>query len=80
MGFIWIGATPRWHIIMIRMRFSTTENEMENNLLYCIAEFGKDIAVVETGYPWTLQWFDNENNLVGLENQLLPGYAATPTG
>jgi arabinogalactan endo-1,4-beta-galactosidase len=55
-------------------------SDLRNNLLYCVAEFGKDIAVIETSYPWMLQWFDNENNIVGLTNQLLQGYEATPNG
>jgi arabinogalactan endo-1,4-beta-galactosidase len=68
---IGVSYYPWWH---------GTLSDLRNNLLYCIAEFGKDIAVVETSYPWTLQWYDNENNIVGLTNQLLPGYTATPNG
>lgn len=39
-----------------------------------------EIILVETAYPWTLAWQDETHNLVGLEEQLLPGYPATPAG
>lgn len=42
--------------------------------------FGSEILVVETDYPWTLAWGDNENNFVGQEDQLLDGFPATPEG
>lgn len=43
-------------------------------------EFGKEVAVVETSYPFTLGWNDWTNNIVGLEDQLHQGYPATPDG
>ncbi len=33
---------------------------------------GKSVMIFETGYPWTLQWKDNANNLI---TELNPGYA-----
>ncbi|HUF10214.1 MAG TPA: glycosyl hydrolase 53 family protein [Rhodothermales bacterium] len=42
--------------------------------------YQKDIVIVEAAYPWTLQWGDNENNIVGLEEHLHPGYPATVQG
>lgn len=30
--------------------------------------YNKDVLLVETGYPWTLQWADNYNNLLGSSN------------
>jgi arabinogalactan endo-1,4-beta-galactosidase len=33
---------------------------------------GKEVMVFETGYPWTLQWEDNANNIIA---ELNPGYA-----
>jgi arabinogalactan endo-1,4-beta-galactosidase len=41
--------------------------------------YGKDVIVVETGYPFTLQGADTANNLLG-EDALVPGYRATPEG
>lgn len=41
----------------------------------------KKIIIAETAYPFTLQWNDWTNNIVGLEEQLiLPKYLANPEG
>lgn len=43
--------------------------------------FGKDILIAETSYPFTLEWRDWTDNIVGLEDQLiLPDYPATVLG
>jgi arabinogalactan endo-1,4-beta-galactosidase len=41
--------------------------------------YSKDVIVVETGYPFTLQGADTASNLLG-EDALIPGYPATPQG
>lgn len=41
--------------------------------------YAKDVIVVETGYPFTLEGADTANNLLG-EDALVPGYPATPEG
>ncbi len=43
-------------------------------------KFNKPIVIAETAYPFTLAWNDYTNNVVGLSNQLIPGYPATPEG
>ena len=43
------------------------------------ARYGKDVILVETGYPFTLKGADTANNLLG-EDALIPGYPATPEG
>lgn len=43
-------------------------------------QFNKPLLVLETAYPWTLGWFDNVNNLIGLPEHVLPGYDASPEG
>jgi arabinogalactan endo-1,4-beta-galactosidase len=43
------------------------------------ARYGKDVIVVETGYPFTLEGADTAKNLLG-EDALIPGYPATPEG
>ncbi len=48
------------------------------NTLY--QSFHKPILICETAYPFTLLWNDNTNNILGLNNQLLPGFSATPEG
>lgn len=42
--------------------------------------FGKEVMIAETAYPFTLGWNDWTNNVVGLEEQLVDGYPATPAG
>ena len=43
--------------------------------------YNKDIVIAETAYPFTLNWNDWTNNIVGLEEQLiLPEYPADPEG
>ncbi len=42
--------------------------------------YSKKILIAETAYPWTLDWADNTNNIVGLENQLLEGYPPSVAG
>jgi arabinogalactan endo-1,4-beta-galactosidase len=42
--------------------------------------FSKPIVFAEVAYPFTLGWNDYTNNIVGLDNQLVSGFAATPTG
>lgn len=41
---------------------------------------GKKVLIAETAYPFTLGWNDNTNNVVGQNNQLMPGFSATPSG
>jgi arabinogalactan endo-1,4-beta-galactosidase len=41
--------------------------------------YGKEVIVVETGYPFTLEGADTAKNLLG-EDALIPGYPPTPEG
>lgn len=54
--------------------------DLENNLNDLATRYGKDLVIVETAYPWTLGWFDDTHNMVGLPEHLLPGYSDTPEG
>lgn len=42
-------------------------------------DFGKDVIVVETAYPWAPAGHDAANDILG-EDALEPGYPATPEG
>ena len=43
--------------------------------------YDKDVLIAETAYPFTLDWNDNTNNIVGLEQHLiLPDYPASHVG
>jgi len=41
--------------------------------------YNKDVMIVETAYPWTLQGFDQASNVLGADS-LLAEYEATPEG
>lgn len=57
-----------------------TLSDLELNVNDLAQRYDKEIIIVETAYPWTLDWFDNTHNLVGEPGQLLPGYPATVEG
>jgi arabinogalactan endo-1,4-beta-galactosidase len=62
----------RWH----------TKNlvEVESVLKRLSQENNKDILLAETAYPFTLQWNDWTNNLIGEQGHLISGYAASAEG
>ena len=53
---------------------------LQYNLNDISARYDKDVIVVETAYPFTLDDDDGWPNIIGLESQLTPGYSATPEG
>ena len=71
--FEWIGLSyyPWWHGPL---------DQFEATLDLVSRRYEKPVFLAETAYPWTLQWFDNRNNIVGLAEHVLPGYPATPDG
>lgn len=68
---IGLSYYPWWH---------GTLSDLEFNLNDLSTRYEKEIIVVESAYPWTLEWGDNTGNIVGNEDQLLPGYPATVEG
>jgi arabinogalactan endo-1,4-beta-galactosidase len=54
--------------------------DLQFNLNDISARYDKDVVVVETAYPFTLGFNDNQSNIIGLESQLVSGYPATPEG
>jgi len=65
---IGLSYYPWWHGTLSDLEFNT----------YDLAQrYGKEIVIVETAYPWTLDWYDNTHNIVGDSSQLLGGYPAT---
>ena len=68
---IGLSYYPWWHGSLDALRA---------NLAALSGRYGRDVMVVETAYPWTLGWFDNQRNLVGSPAQLLAGFPATPAG
>jgi arabinogalactan endo-1,4-beta-galactosidase len=68
---IGLSYYPWWHGSL---------RDFEDNLNDLAKRYGKKIVVVETAYPWTLDWQDGTANLVGEKNQLLPDFPATVEG
>ncbi len=54
--------------------------DLAANLDDVAERYGHPVQVLEAAYPWTLDWADDAHNIVGEEDQLLPGYPATPAG
>jgi arabinogalactan endo-1,4-beta-galactosidase len=40
----------------------------------------KEVMIVETSYPFTLEWNDYTTNIIGANHQILPDFPATETG
>jgi arabinogalactan endo-1,4-beta-galactosidase len=66
-----ISYYPMWH---------GTLSDLNQNMDELGNEFQKPVLIVETAYPFTLQWNDNTNNILGLETQLLEDYEASEDG
>jgi len=54
--------------------------DLEGTLALAAERYQRPVMLVETAYPWTLDWFDNTHNIVGLPEQLLTGFPASPEG
>lgn len=68
---IGVSFYPWWH---------GTLPQLAINLADLARRFGKPVLIVETAYPWTLEWADGAHNVVGLEQQQHAGYPVTPEG
>jgi arabinogalactan endo-1,4-beta-galactosidase len=68
---IGLSYYPWWH---------GSFEDLKQNLYDLAVRYGKDIVVVETAYPWTLEKPDDLGLIVEREDQLLPGYPATVEG
>jgi len=68
---IGLSYYPWWHGLLSDLEFNTSD---------LAQRYGKEIIIVETAYPWTLDWYDNTHNIVGDSVQLHPGYPANIEG
>ncbi len=68
---IGLSYYPKWHGPLERMRA---------NLADMAIRYRKPVMVVETSYPFTLDWKDKTGNVIGLPEQLAEGYPASPEG
>jgi len=69
---IGLSYYPIWH--------GKNLTELRQNLAQIAMQQGKPVFIAETSYPFTLDWNDWTDNLVGLESQLLDEFPATPEG
>ncbi len=70
---IGLSYYPIWH--------GKDLNQLKLILANSSHTFNKDMLIAETAYPFTLDWNDNTNNILGVKTQLiLPEYPATPSG
>ncbi len=69
---IGLSYYPWWHI--------KTLTELQTDLNNLASTFNKDIFIAETAYPFTTNWNDYTNNILGANTVLLSGYEATPAG
>lgn len=63
---------PLWH--------GKNLNQLAAQLNQLSLTHNKDVIIAETAYPFTLNWNDWTNNIVGLQEQLIPEFPATPEG
>ncbi|MDX2016020.1 MAG: glycosyl hydrolase 53 family protein [Planctomycetota bacterium] len=68
---IGLSFYPWWH---------GTLSALSANVTNLTARYGRPVWVVETAYPFTLGWNDNEFNIVGQGVTLEPGYSPTSLG
>ena len=71
--FIGLSYYPIWH--------GKDLNALSSQMINLSNSFGKKLLIAETAYPFTLDWNDYTNNIIGLESQIiLPDFPADETG
>lgn len=70
--YIGLSYYPIWH----GKNLVTLQNTMNalGNL------YRKNVIIAETSYPFSFGYNDYTNNVIGLESQIIPGFAATDAG
>ncbi len=70
---IGLSYYPIWH--------GKSLNNLKTTMQQLSESYNKEIIIAETAYPFTLEWNDWTNNIVGSDDQLiLPEYPATVEG
>lgn len=67
---IGLSYYPKWHGPL---------DSLEVNLADLHHRYNKPVLIVESAYPWTMEWADDQGNLWWTPD-LAPGYEATPEG
>ena len=68
---IGLSFYPKWH---------GTLAELRHNLPDLASRYDKDVYIVETAYPWTMDRQDEGGNIFGTEEDLHEGYPPTVEG
>ncbi len=58
----------------------TSLHDLSAALLHIREDFGTDVMVVETAYPWTSEWADDQTNIVDVSGWSDIRWPATPDG
>ena len=69
---IGLSYYPIWH--------GKSLSDLQSSIQNLKTTFAKEVLIAETSYPFTLQWNDWTNNVIGEESQLLTQFPPTPTG
>ena len=74
LDFDWIGISyyPMWH--------GKSLDSLQQTLTTLSTTHQKPVFIAETSYPFTLEWNDWTNNIIGLDSQLIAAYPPTPIG
>lgn len=70
--YIGLSYYPIWH--------GTDINLLQQTMTSLGQTHNKKVLVAETSYPFTLNWNDWTNNVIGLPNQIHPNFPASPEG
>jgi arabinogalactan endo-1,4-beta-galactosidase len=70
--YIGLSYYPIWH--------GTNLSALEETMSSLAQTYNKKVLIAETSYPFTLNWNDWTNNVIGLPNQIHPSYSASPEG
>jgi arabinogalactan endo-1,4-beta-galactosidase len=69
---IGLSYYPFWH--------GKSLDTLQTQLKTIGTQFNKDIVIAETSYPFTFDFNDNTNNIIGASNQILPEFQPTVQG
>ncbi|RTL14133.1 MAG: arabinogalactan endo-1,4-beta-galactosidase [Flavobacteriaceae bacterium] len=70
--YIGLSYYTIWH--------GTNINALQQTMSSLAQTYDKKVLIAETSYPFTLNWNDWTNNVIGLPNQIHPSYLASPEG
>lgn len=70
--YIGLSYYPMWH--------GKSLTALQVNMDALFDTYQKPVIIAETSYPFTFEWNDFTNNIIGSQDQILPQYPATPQG